>query len=221
MTLQGPITEPYLLAVEGKDDENFFRRLMDKRGISGIDIRRYREDPSGKLHTELDVLLKQRGFGENVRGYAVVRDANSDANAAMASIQDALRKLDEPCPNQPGEFASDARRKVGVLLIPPGRPNGCLEDLCLDIAAKHDVMECAEAFMECLRERCPRKPSGAPRDVAKAFFPRHASKAKAQAFMAGLYDSPHEIGRAAQWDYWDWESPELKGIIQFLNELAS
>lgn len=224
MTHQQRISQPYALAVEGKDDENFLARVLSEHGIGQVDIRRYAElgeASGGTFRDKLRWFLQFPGFGEAVKAYAVIRDADKDAKATLASIRDALEALGEPCPDASGGFARGDRRKVGVLIIPPGKPSGCLEDLCLGTVGDHAVMACAESFMDCLERKCSRKPDGAPRDTAEAFLPRHMSKAKAQAFMAGLYDVPHEVGRAAQKGYWDLHSEPVAPIVKFLRELCS
>ena len=217
---QPRISDPYLLAVEGKDEENFFQKLLAVHGIDRVAIRRYAEH-RGTVRHKLEGLLRFPGFDENVKAYAVVHDADRNAHDTLTSVQNALKDLGAPCPNASGVFASDSLRKVGILILPPDAESGCLEDVCLGTVMEHPVMPCVDAFMECLASSCEAKPGAADRDAGRAFFPKHESKARAQAFMAGLYESPHEVGRAAQKGYWPFDAPGIEPIVRFLKELRA
>jgi hypothetical protein len=83
------IRQKKVLAVEGKDEINFFNALLEYVGILDFDI----HEVGGKdqFKSKLPALVKMSGFSD-VEVLVVIRDADEDANAAFKSINDILRK---------------------------------------------------------------------------------------------------------------------------------
>ena len=80
-----------------------------------------------------------------------------------------------------------------------------LEDLCLKTVADHPAMICVNEFETCFNKL----------DEP----PKNSSKAKALAFLAAQPDSPSTVGRGAQKNCWNLDSPALDELKQFLNHL--
>ena len=213
------ITQPCLLIVEGKDDKLFMEALaatFDPRLT--VEVREVRGKE--KLGDELTALLNSSGF-ENVRAYGIITDADNSAAAAFQRIQDVLKKLGQPCPKAVGQVATAAGPRVGVFLLPGDSDRGCLEDLCLRTVRAHPLMPCVEEYLACLKRVCGRKPDGVQDGPSTVCFPKNESKAKALAFLAGMYDPPKEIGRAAQRGYWDLTHPALNHLRGFVKALCA
>jgi len=196
-----PIREKKVLAVEGKDEVNFFDALLKHSRIAGFDIR----DVGGKdkFKEMLPVLVKVRGFSD-IEVLVVVRDADNDPDAAFDSVRDVLngQKLDPP--DHMNQF-SDGNPRIGVFIMPGNSDTGMLEDLCLKTVEEHPAMECVNAFIDCA--------SGLK------YPPKIAAKAKAQAFLAAMPKIVSSVGVGAQKGYWNLDSDELDNLRSFIDNL--
>ena len=83
------ILKEKVVAVEGKDDVNFFDALLKYLEITDVEVR----DVAGKenFRRKLPALVRMRGFSD-VKVLVVVRDADNDANAAFESIRNLLKR---------------------------------------------------------------------------------------------------------------------------------
>jgi len=159
-----------------------------------------------------------------VSEYAIIRDADKSSEIAFQSVVSILRGLkehgfDEPIPNRIGNYEENAVRRVGVFIMPGNQAEGMLEDLCLQTVAEHPVMECVKGYFSCLSEVLVLKSPGEPREIGKYYFPKNPSKARAQAFLAGMYDNVASVGLAAKKQYWNFDHPVLADLKAFLAEL--
>jgi hypothetical protein len=80
-----------------------------------------------------------------------------------------------------------------------------LEDLCLKTVENQPAMKCVNEFVCCACEL--------------EIKPRNLSKAKVQTFLAAQPDITNSVGIGAQKNYWDFESPYIDELKQFLNQL--
>jgi len=205
------ITVPNVLAVEGKDEVNFFDRLLRHVGIGDFQIR----EVGGKdqFPKKLPALLKMRGFFETdgsprVKNLAIVRDKDQDN--AFESIANIVKEAGLTPPDEHGAF-SDGRPRVGIFIMPGQTIDGTmLEDLCLKTVEGHEAMPCVEQFASCVGDL----PS-VPKNMAKA----KAQVFKAQVFLAAQTDTVDAVGLGAQKGYWDFDSPALAEVKGFLEHL--
>lgn len=163
------IREKKVLAVEGKDEENFFKALLKYVDITDFEIR----DVGGKdqFKNKLPALVKIPGFSDVVEVLAVIRDADNDANAAFKSIRDILRKAGLKPPKSRNQF-SIGKPKIGIFIMPGNSDIGMLEDLCMETVKDHPAMKCVNTFIGC---------------VSKLELPpNNLTKAKAQAFLSAM-----------------------------------
>ncbi len=195
------ISKSKILAVEGKDEVNFFEALFRCMGINDVQMM----DVAGKGNYEkiLPALVKTKGFSA-VTALAIVRDADISADAAFQSVVNILAKLSLNFPNQKNTFSS-GNPKVGIFIMPGDSNEGMLEDLCLRTSANHPAMKCVNAFGDCVS-----KLENPPKNMAKA---------KAQAFLAAMPDIANCVGIGAQKGCWSFDSPELNDLKAFLNNL--
>lgn len=200
------ITYKKILAVEGKDEKNFFDKLLGYLGISDIQI----EDVGGKekFPKRFPALLKTPGFFAPdetplVTHLAIVRDKDEDE--ALKSVTKIVTDAGLTPPTKNTEF-SDAVPKVGIFIMPGNKVEGTmLEDLCLKSVETHPAMKCVNEFVTCVS--------------ALKSTPRNMSKAKAQTFLAAQPDIVNSVGLGAQKNYWDFESSVLDELKDFLQNL--
>lgn len=196
-----PIREKKVLAVEGKDEVNFFEALLKHLGIVDFETR----DVGGKdkFKKKLPGLVKTRGFLD-VEVLVVVRDADNDPDAAFDSVRDVLRSQKLEPPDRMNQF-SDGNPRIGVFIMPGNSDTGMLEDLCLKTVEKHPAMECVNAFIDCA--------SGLNNP------PKIVAKAKAQVFLAAMPKIANSVGVGAQKGYWNFNSDELNDLRSFMDTL--
>ncbi|MEJ2704772.1 MAG: hypothetical protein P8Z79_20240 [Sedimentisphaerales bacterium] len=195
-----------VLAVEGKDEKNFFDVFLRYLGVDDFQI----EEVGGKnqFPVKFPALLKMPGFFKPdespfVTHVILIRDKDEDqAFESMAAIVD---KEGLTPPESHGSF-SQAVPKVGIFIMPGDTVEGCmLEDLCLKTVENHPAMRCVNEFISCA-STLGTKPKSVP-------------KAKAQAFLAAQPEIATSVGVGAQKSYWDFDSPALAELKEFLNHL--
>lgn len=208
MTDSGPIniTSKKVLAVEGIDEKNFFETLLRHLGIANFQI----EVVGGKnqFPKRFPALLKTPGFfapdkSPFVTHVALIRDRDEDD--AFQSIAAMVKKEGLTPPESHGSF-SKANPRIGIFIMPGNAVEGTmLEDLCLKTVETHPAMKCVNEFVSCV---CALK--------AKL---KSIAKTKAQTFLAAQPEIANSVGVGAQKGYWDFTSPVLDELKQFLNLL--
>jgi hypothetical protein len=200
------ITSKRVLAVEGLDEKNFFDKLLRYLGISDFQI----EDVGGKekFPKRFPVLLKTPGFftaheSPFVTHLAIIRDKDEDD--AFKSIADIITGAGLAPPIKHSAF-SKGNPKVGVFIMPGSKVKGTmLEDLCLKTVEDHPAMKCVNEFASCVS--------------ALEAKPKNMAKAKAQTFLAAQAEIVNSVGLGAQRGYWNFDSPALDELKQFLRYL--
>ncbi|MBA7611904.1 hypothetical protein ES703_19135 [subsurface metagenome] len=202
----GPITYKKIIAVEGPDDDNFFDALLRHMNITDFDIRFV--GGKDEFKNKLPALKNVSGFF-NVDGspfvthLAIIRDENGDN--AFASVTNILKKEQFTPPKKHGLF-SNGNPKIGIFIMPGTTVKGTmLEDLCLKTVEGYPAMKCVNEFVSCAS--------------ALETKPKNLSKAKAQTFLAAQPEIANSVGVGAQKSYWDFESPALEELKQFLSNL--
>jgi len=194
-----------LLAVEGDDDVGFFVQLLDK--IKILDFFVLPVDGKGNFNEQLPLLMKISGFSK-VTHFAIIRDRDENSkNSAFNSIADILRrKMDfQVIPSKHGEW-SFGKPQIGIFIMPGDAIKGkALEDLCLKTVENHPAIKCVNEFISCA--------------CALETKPKNISKAKAQTFLAAQPEIVNSVGVGAQKNYWDFQSPALDELKQFLSNL--
>jgi len=195
-----------VLAVEGLDEENFFDSLLKHMNITDFDI--HKVGGKNQFPKKLPALLKTPGFfapdeSPLVTYLGIVRDKDEDE--AFKSISKIIATLGLKPPTKQSTF-SDGTPKVGIFIMPGNKVEGTmLEDLCLKSVENHPAMKCVNEFASCVSAMEPK--------------PKNISKAKAQTFLAAQPEIANSVGVGAQKGYWDFESPALDELKQFLSNL--
>lgn len=198
------ITQPNVLLVEGDEDKVFFEALIKHLHLQDIQIL-----PIGgkeKLRRNLRALVKTPGFTK-VTTLGVVRDADTDPNAAFQSVRDTLQAVNLPAPERPLAPVGHSPR-VAVMILPGESAPGMLEDLCLEAVVQDPAMLCVEQFFECLQQE-------------KLSLPDNMSKAKVQVLLASRRKAGLRLGEAAQAGYWPWDAKAFEQMRNFLQQMIS
>ena len=202
-----------LLLVEGKDEINFFRSLLDHMQIREIQV----EEIGGKdkFKIEFPTLLLIPGF-ENLKSISIVRDADTNAKSAFDSVVNVLKKNNQAAPDNIGTFRKKDGRKYGIFILPGGKSRGMLETLCLELMADHPALQCVDDFFECLTLTFKNPQKHAGKIIKK---PRNSDKSKMKAFLASLEKDVPSLGVAACKGYINFECPNLNDLKKFIAEI--
>ena len=205
------VISPYLLIVEGKDEELFFEALMKNLGLTDIQIL-----PIGgktKLKENLRHLVNKVPDFDMVTSLGIVRDADDDPKAAFQSVSDALKKVKLPVPVSPliPSIGPNPRNlkyhiKVNVFIMPDENSLGDLEELCLRAVKTDPAMKCVVQYFYCLQHQ-------------GLSLPKQMSKAKVHVFLASRAEPDKRLGEAAKAGYWPWNHNAFEKIKNFLFEL--
>ena len=198
------IREPIQLLVEGNDDLNFFRALLQHMGLQGIQFQSY--GGVDNLRRFLSAFARMSGFSSLI-AVGIVRDAEKSAVGAFASVSGALENAGLPVPPPPDTVA-DGLPRISVLILPDGTNPGMLESLLGEIVKGTLVADCINEFLEC-----------AERDGELKI--ERPEKAFAHAFLATRPDPHVSVGVAAQKGYWDLDHSVLDGVRSFVSDLAA
>jgi len=209
-----PITLPKVLAVEGQSPFQFFKALLRHLGLlDKIEIRNY-----GGLQ-ELPLFLQTLAATEAARkleSLGIIRDAESDAKAAFASVCSALQKAREclspasslprlSVPDHPG-VKTIAVPSVSIFILPDCVNAGMLEALCLESVKGDPAASCVDEYLACLnRYEHP--------------LPANMAKARLHVFLASRSEPECLLGQAAHQGYFPWSSPVFDSIKRFLQAL--
>lgn len=189
------------LAVEGKDEVNFFDYWFKQLNINDVVIK----DVAGKTNyqTRLPELIKSSEF-EDALALAIVRDADGNAKSAFDSIISALNSNEIQSlgyslsiPDSPNTF-SDSDLSVGIFII-----ENELEDLCLKSLKFPEVEPCVDKFFKCL-------PKNLEENIKKK------SKARLQIYLSAMNKHCGSLGVAAQKGYFDFDTKALEPLKAFL-----
>ncbi|MCX7974078.1 MAG: hypothetical protein N3B16_06190 [Candidatus Aminicenantes bacterium] len=204
------ITGPFLLIVEGKDDQKFFEAFIDFlsrkhqnnaiKGQFGI----IKLDGKQNLTDTLKAITNTPGF-DTLKAMGIILDSNSRPKSTFQSIQTALRKVQLPCPER--ELKIIGRKpKISIMLIPGIERPGEIEDLCLRAVSQDTAMKCLKIYFACLKKN-------------KIKISLKESKARCLAFLASRENLAHDIGIAAQKSIWPFENSAFSKIKKFILNL--
>jgi hypothetical protein len=198
-----PIKAKTIIAVEGKDEVDFFKVYLEFLGVEDYDVK----DVVGKsnFRPKVKALVNTRDF-DSVENLILIRDADNDANAAFTSLKNLIKEIGLEVPATKNSFSATGKPRVGIYIMPGAADTGMLEDLCLKIVQYPNVMLCVEEYLAC---------------VAKhgLTLPPNVVKAKFLAYLAVMPDTVTSVGVAAKRGYFDLNSSELDDIRKFLQNL--
>ena len=193
------VEKPKMLAVEGRDEVNFFKAFLDKLNLSDIQL----EDIAGEQNfsNRLEAFASLSGFS-NVVSLGIVRDADNFPSGKFQSICAILTRLQLPVPSNPWQFQTGHPRVI-VMIMPDGTSHGMLEDLCLSSVSTEPEMVCVDHYLACLRNQgiISNNPSQS-----------RISKAKIQTFLASKPVTGIPLGVATLKRYWPLNSQTFDSV---------
>jgi hypothetical protein len=194
-----------ILAVEGKDEKNFFDALLKNLDITNVQI----IDVGGKDKFEIifSNYLQTEDALEKIKNIGFVRDAEKDtANAAFQSICSVLSKYEFPCPTELCKAIEKNSKKVNIFIMPNNNDCGMLEDLCIASIKNTGIFNCIESFIRCYENNI---------DKDK----HNKAKAIILAYLSAQVPIVNSLGIAAQQRRVDFSHPCFNEIKNFLIEL--
>jgi hypothetical protein len=199
------LEENRILAVEGKDECNFFKALIKHEDIKDVQI----IDIGGKdkFTIELPLLINLEGFTD-IHTLGFIRDAEKDqASSAFSSICKTLENNKLPAPQVVNTIYSEQNLKIGIFIMPNNVDEGMLEDLCLKSIKDEPVLECVDKYIECCLHCSPENEK------------TNISKAKIQTYLSCRKPLVNSLGVAALKGHWDFEKICFSEIKFFLHNL--
>ena len=211
-------TAKHLILCEGPDDRDFLNSYLhtifsDKPDfLNSVQIMPL--NGVSKLRSRVVALKSMKRF-KHLQSLLVIRDADNNPASAMDNVQGAFRDAGLPVPDAPHTWKQDQTLKIGFLLFPSCNEcleAGALENLCLQILSEtnsEDVIHEIDQLIVSLQEHCRRD------------F-RHRDKSRLYTYFAthDVYIDKMRIGRVAQSGGFNWNSPKLEPLKNFLLELA-
>ncbi len=203
------IEKQKLILTEGMDVHGFLFHAA--RAFERDDIQVFNFKGKDELRPFLEALANMENF-TNVNTIVIARDAETNVQSTVQSIQSALKNaenVDFPIPTEPFQFSSTNVIKTAFILFPGPDENGkccagTIEDLCLATVTDDPLLNCVDTFLECAQN--------SNEDL------RHLWKSRLHAYLAGKDDhAGQKLGVAARSGVWKWDHPSMapyKKIIQ-------
>ncbi len=215
--MHGKLLKPFVMLVEGNDEQFFFEGLLSHMALSNVEV--IGVGGKDKFPAEFGAFVIAPGFAD-VQAYAIVRDADSDAAAALRSVQGLLKKHNQPVPPASGQYDGGGKRRVGLFIMPGNAESGMLEDLCLQTVADDPAMPCVDAAFTCIKKVLRMAPEVEPEDLSVPYLPKNLSKSRALLFLATRRKPMASVGWAAHNKVWKLDHPCMDTIKRFVSELA-
>lgn len=199
-----------LLLTEGADAMYFLIWALQAYKFENIQV----EDYGGikDLTAYLKILKNRAGF-EDITKMLIIRDAETDADAAERSICSSLLNSGFTAPSKAGVYEGGLP-EIAYYLFPGTRTddrydNGTLEDLCMNLVDDVKELDLADAYVE-----------KANVEITPL---THMHKSKLHAYLAikNKYVGM-KIGEAAKAGAWNWDSvymEKYKDLMKYLNIL--
>jgi hypothetical protein len=187
------IIKPVLLIGEGRDEENFFSSLVEHLGL----IERIQVAEYGGKDGLRGFLSALRAF-PNLKNIGIMRDADNDHAAALASVMSAISHAKLP----------DIVR-VTPFILPAPNGYGALEALVLKAVSATPTWACVDAFSKCVTEKIP----GA---FSKTGYDKH----RLQAWLSTLPRPGLRLGEAACAGHIPFVHPAFQPITEFILSLC-
>lgn len=206
------IEEKHLILCEGPDavgflNEYLYNQVPEWNGT--IQVANF--GGNQELRKSLELLQVTPGFSD-LCSLLIIRDAEKNAQAAVAQIQSALKKYSFAVPETQGEW-KDGTPKTCFLLFPSlGKniTNGTLEDLCLSFLAENEadnVMGQIDTFLDTLNQ-----------DGLRTFSHLHKTRLHTYFSITNKFVTKN-VGLAAKAGAFNWSHPSLAPLKDCLSKM--
>lgn len=200
--------KPVLLFVEGSDDKGVLESLVKHLDFEPI-IQVMLLQGKDNLRPVLQAVRNTDEF-ENVpvRSLGIIRDADDDAQSAFQSACDALRKVQFTPPQKSLQIMQDDRNfRTGVMIMPPDKTSGAIEDVFLQSLSDNPLMHCVETYAGCVEQ-------------IQGHSVEKPQKMRLQTYLAAVAVGKRLGESAGKKGLWNWKHPEFTPLITFIRELA-
>ncbi|MDY0194116.1 MAG: hypothetical protein RBR93_11445 [Aliarcobacter butzleri] len=199
------IKKTKLLLVEGIDALHFFIAALDYYKIDHIQVLDFGGIKQLEDYIKILKLLDNYDIVETI---VIVRDAETDANGAVTSVSNILKRNFSNPPLKPFSYASTEKRLA--FMIFPGFDadgnllNGTLEDLCLG-TVDNDLKNISNEFIDNLNQ-------------SYNFKCIHKTKLHNYLTINDKFVGS-KIGEASKYGAWKWEHSSLTYYKNILEEM--
>ena len=179
--------------VEGLDDAFFLDKILAEASANSADVGTTSLDGKDNLEARLSLFLRgspvTRGITKN---YALVLDADTDAQATARNAQALLRKLGQPCPSHGNIDGEDV--KVGLFVLPSGNDDGNLEKLLLSTIGNDQKFIAVRKFFDDIQATFSLldEPDKRLSRIYLDCSPGH-HRGAGRAFSSGSFDASHSV----------------------------
>lgn len=216
------IIKNHVIFCEGIDDKNFLIEYLNSEALKdnpkiSQDIQVINFGGNSNLTQFLAASKRDDNF-RNLKSLLIIRDAETDFQSAMQSIQKSLKSNELPVPKSPFIWElpkdetpeKDEMPKTGFLLFPTcnaNPTNGTLEDLCMSILSSTKAPELKQEivhFMGTLKEKHRFNFARPFKTQLHTYFSIHDNYVSLK------------IGEAAKAGAFDWNHKNLAPLKEFL-----
>lgn len=215
-TTNREIKKQYLIVCEGRDAQEFLINYLNSEALNfNPHFSEYIQviDFGGNDNlTHFLELLRNMANFDNVKFLLIIRDAETNFESAIQSIQKSLESNGLSVPKSPFMW-ENGTPKIGFLLFPncnAESANGTLEDLCLSILSNAKAPELKQEivyFMDTLKEKYHFKFSRPFKTKLHTYFSIHDDYVSLK------------IGEAAKAGAFDWNHEKLAPFKKFLSKM--
>ena len=217
MTVRDALPTPMkLLLVEGNDDKRFFEALMQHLRETDIAVEIYggKQNLGNRL---VNLVGRLNTFTDPHIG--IVRDADDSSHSAFDSVAGSLRRAKLPTSDEPMTPVQQNGLRISVLILPPDKDMGELENVCLSSIEDTPDMRCVGSFFDCLSNI---EPEITANQIAKARLHSYLAAGPVRATQNGEISRRQpglRLGEAAEAGVWNWSSSAFDLIKDFLRNL--
>ncbi len=240
-----PVSKPKVLLVEGQDEVKIFQAMVKKEDLEAeIEVREMKGRTN--LSDAVKGLTEDSGWKALGTSLGIVLDADNHARRRFESARTALQIANLPIPNEPLKPAESSAHRTMVMIVPPGKPSGMLEDVFLMSVADDPAMDCVDKYFNCLAGVLPKMPRPTSKALLRAFLaswevleeshsgfvaehlqewvpdmPSAPSSEKVHAFLASRSKPTLDLGTSVnkREGYWDLDHVAFNEMREFLREL--
>jgi hypothetical protein len=194
--------QPQVILVEGADDQAVVAAMIRHENLGNFHV----HDMNGNTSwgRRLQAILRQPEFSVNIKALGLVKDADSNPNAAWDSCIGILRRHELPTPRTTASLA-EGEISVAVMIVPSMSRHGAIEDLCM-ASFEETRLACVRGYFECLG-------AGSPLQAT--------AKGEVQAYLAGLPTAPRDLKVAADRGTLNMTSDAFDELRAFVRALSS
>ncbi len=194
-----------LLLVEGKDEVTLLEKMLHAMGLEDS-LQVVQCGGAQQFARMLPVVMLLPGFSD-VEVLGIIRDADTDARGAFASIASNLKNCGLDAPTAASELTTVNSPCTAVYVMPGGGRPGMLEDMVLESFGGGAASNCVDALFTCI-------------DSAGELKPNASSKRRMQVHLALCDRLSNSIGIAAQKGQVDFHHSAFDPLKDFLRLLC-